>query len=250
MHLNMPTDILKILTELGLSDTESKVYLTSLRVGPGSVQKIAKESKLSRTATYDAIESLQKRGLFSSYERGKKQFYAAEEPEHAAAYFRENVHKIESRLENFLSAIPELRLSFGGERPGVHFYEGDEGLLALFRDITEVAPKELDEVSNIEDVQKSLDEKFLQAARRAMDPEKMRYRLLYRGTTQTPRAKVENCRIPDDIKVFHGDIVIYANRVAFVTFVGKPVTVIVQSEPFADTARALYEMAWRICKHS
>ena len=243
----MPADILKILTELGLSDTESKAYLASLRLGPGSVQMIAKESKLSRTATYDAIENLEKRGLFSSFERGKKRFYTAEEPERAAAYFRENVHRAEDTLETFLGAIPELRLAIGGERPSVHFYEGREGLSALFRDITAVAPKELDEVSNREDILNSLDDKFLAEARKAMDPEKMRYRILVRGAGPSARSKVQTCRIPDDIKVFHGDIIIYGNRVAFVTFVGKPITVIIESQPLADTARALFDVAWRTC---
>jgi len=245
----MPADILKMLTELGLSETESKAYLASLRLGPASVQMIAKNSKLSRTATYDAIANLEKRGLFSRFERGKKRFYSAEEPEQAAVYFRDNVHKVESTLQTFLGAIPELRLAIGGERPGVHFYEGREGLSALFRDITAVAPKELDEVSNREDVLNSLDEKFLEEARKAMDPDKMRYRILIRGGGVRARSNVQTCQIPDDIQVFHGDMIIYANRVAFVTFVGKPVTVIIESQPLADTARALFEVAWRMCSH-
>src|SRR5690242_13407133 len=105
----MPTDIAKLFTTLGLSETETKVYLASLSLGPTSVQDIAKEAKLSRTATYDAVEELQKRGLLSTYVRGKKRFFAAEEPEQAVAYFRDNVNKMESQLEVLLHALPELK---------------------------------------------------------------------------------------------------------------------------------------------
>lgn len=244
----MPTDIAKLFTTLGLSETETKVYLASLSLGPTSVQDIAKEAKLSRTATYDAVEELQKRGLLSTYVRGKKRFFAAEEPEQAVAYFRDNVNKMESQLEVLLHALPELKLRVGGERPAVHFYEGDDGVFALFRDVAEVDPKQLDEVSNVEDVYSHLDEKFLLEVRKAIKPDRMRYRILHRGEARNPREGVQLCRLPDDMGMFHGDIWIYENRVAFVTFVGKVVTVIVESKPFADTARVLFEAAWRTCK--
>lgn len=243
----MPTDIAKLFMTLGLSTTETKVYLASLSLGPTSVQDIAKESKLSRTATYDAVESLQKRGLLSTYERGKKRYFVAEEPEKAVAYFRENMHKMEDHLETFLRALPELKLQVGGEKPTVHFYEGDEGIFTLFRDVASVDPKELDEVSNVEDIYQHLDEKFLLEVRKIIDPTKMRYRLLVRGEAKNPRPGVEICRIPDELGTFHGDIWIYANRVAFVTFVGKPVCVIIESEPFAETARVLFSAAWQVC---
>jgi len=229
---------------LGLSATETKVYLTSLSLGPTSVQDIAKESRLSRTATYDAVESLQKRGLLSTYMRGKKRYFAAEDPERAVAYFRENVHKMEGHLDGFLRAIPELKLKIGGDRPTVHFYEGDEGIFTLFRDVASVNPKELDEVSNVDDIYEHLDEKFLLELRKIINPEKMRYRILYRGQPRNPRAGVHLRRLPDNLGTFHGDIWIYENRVAFVTFVGKPVTVIIESEPFAETARVLFAAAW------
>jgi hypothetical protein len=54
--------------------------------------------------------------------------------------------------------------------------------------------------------------------------------------------------LPDDLGNFHGDIWVYGNRVAFVAFVGKVMAVIIESEPFADTARVLFEAGWRMCK--
>ena len=65
---------MKLLTELGLTPTETRVYLSSLKSGPTSVQEIAKRAKLSRTATYDVIAALQERGLMSTFDRGKKKF--------------------------------------------------------------------------------------------------------------------------------------------------------------------------------
>ena len=40
----------------------------------------------------------------------------------------------------------------------------------------------------------------------------------------------------------------YGNRVAFVEFVGKMVTVIIESKTFADMARVLFNAAWSVCR--
>ena len=46
----MTVDFFKLLTELGLTPTETVSILLSLKLGPTSVQEVAKAAKLSRTA--------------------------------------------------------------------------------------------------------------------------------------------------------------------------------------------------------
>lgn len=191
----MATDIPKLFTTLGLSESETKIYLASLSLGPTSVQDIAKKARISRTAAYDAVATLQDRGLMSTFERGKKKLFAAEDPERAAGYFREQVHKMEEELEALNRAMPEMKLMAGGERPAVRFYEGYEGLRTLFHDVAKLAPDKLDEVSNYEDIYKHLDEKFLLEVREILKPDKMRYRVLHRGASRNPRPLVEYCEL-------------------------------------------------------
>ena len=86
--LCMSVDFMKLLTELGLTPTETRVYLSSLKSGPTLFRRSPSGAKLSRTATYDVIAALQERGLMSTFDRGKKKFFTAEEPERAVAYLR------------------------------------------------------------------------------------------------------------------------------------------------------------------
>ncbi len=244
----MATDVLKLFSSLGLTPTESKIYLASLGLGPNSVQEIAKKAKLSRTATYAAIEVLQKRGLMSTFERGKKKFFAAEEPENALAHFRGHVKQMEQQIDVLQRALPEVKLMAGGERPSVRFYEGTEALQALFTDAERSGSPFMYEVSNYEDIYNFLDSNVLSKARQLVDPKKATVRILHNGTSRFPKSGVEYARLPEGIADFHGDIWIYANRVAFVTFVGKIMCVIMENQAFADTARALFEAAWKISK--
>lgn len=244
----MPIDFLKLLTELGLTPTETRVYLASMKLGPTSVQEIAKRAKLSRTATYDVIASLQERGLMSTFERGKKKFFAAEDPERAVAYFRGRVAQLEERVDLFTRSIDEMKMMAGGERPVVRFFEGREALYTLFSDLVSCNPKELLELSNVDKVYEDLDPAMLMDARKAMDTTKIKIRLLHKGDLRNPRKGIEYCRLLPEFGDFAGEIWIYSNRVAFVEFVGKMVTVIIESQTFADMGRVLFNAAWAVCR--
>ena len=246
--IHMALELHKQFTALGLSETETKVYLASLKLGPTSVQEIAKKARLSRTATYEAVATLQERGLMSVFERGKKKFFTASDPDRAVSYFKEKLRLMEERIQGLDRMVPEIKMMAGGEKPTVRFYEGNEALFALFNDVAKTNPSTIDEISNIDDVYEYLDTKYLLEVRKIIDPTKLRLRILHRGANRNPREGVQFCELLPDLGEFHGDIWIYENRVAFVVFVGKVITVIIESKPLADTARVLFEAAWRICQ--
>jgi len=242
----MPTDIFRLFTSLGLSETETKVYFASLNLGPAPVQDIAKKAGLSRTATYANVESLQNRGLMSTHERGKKTVFAAEEPERALAHFKEQVHDMQEKLDTLNNILPEIKLMSGGERPAVRFYEGKEALYALFTDVGRIQPESLCEVANLDDVYTYLDLSILGDVRKMLDPTKTKIRILHIGDTKDPRADIEYCKVEKEVfGDFHGDIWIYQDHIAFIYFVGKVVTVILENQAFADTARFLFNVAWK-----
>ena len=244
----MAKDLLKIFTSLGLSESETKVYLAGLRLGPTSVQALAKKARLSRTATYDSVASLQDRGLMSTFESGKKRYFAVEDPERAVSYFRDSIQKMRHKLEKLDEVVPEMKLMAGGEKPAVRFYEGTEALFAVFDDVKKVQPKEMREVSNYNDVNDHLDTKMLTEARKSLDPRKTKVFMLHWGEPEKRHPLGNYCSIPKEVGEFHGDIWIYGNRVVFVTFVGKIITVIIESESFAQTAKALFDTAWMVGK--
>ena len=243
----MATDIQKLFTSLGLSPTETKIYLSSLELGPTSVQEIAKKAKISRTAAYDAIESLQKHSLLSTFERGKKHYFAAEDPESAVAHFKTELSNMQAQLENLQRVLPELKMMTGGERPTVRFFEGEEAVYAVFRDVAKVEPKEVFEMTNYEDVNQFIDMKVLAEARKLLNLQRTKLHILHRGHHSNPNSLIEYCELLSELGNFHGDIWIYENRVVFVTFLGKIITVIIESKPLADTARILFKAAWTIC---
>ena len=241
----MPTDIKKTLTKLGLTDSESRVYLAMLRLGEQGVQHIAREAKISRTAAYEIVESLQSKGLVSSITRGSKTAYAAEDPEKLEAYFEQRIKDIHVELDTLRRITPELRvMQGGGDKSRARFFTGEEGLRALFRDVELVAPRELLELANIDAVYTYLDPKLLENARAVINYDRTRVKMLHRGQPRQHSNNVEFRRHVDEAGDFQGDIWIYANRVAFINYVTRLEVVLIDNQIFADTMRALFMAAW------
>ena len=241
----MLTHVRQTFIKLGLTDSEARVYLAMLKLGEHGVQHIARQASMSRTATYDIVSTLQHKGLVSEITRGKKTVFAAEDPEKLAAYFSERVTDIQTELETLRRLIPELRvLQGGGDKSRVRFFTGAEGLKALYRDVEQVAPSDLYELSNIDAVYQFLDTKLLLSARAVINYERTRVKMLHRGQPRRHSQHVELRRHPDNAGDFQGDIWIYANRIAYINFVTKLEVVIIDNQIFAETMRAMFMAAW------
>ena len=66
------------LKKIGLGHNESKIYLTLIKLGPSMAGKVAKEANIDRSACYDSLKALLKKGLVSyAIEANRKKFEAA-----------------------------------------------------------------------------------------------------------------------------------------------------------------------------
>ncbi|MBT4857238.1 hypothetical protein HON52_03565 [Candidatus Uhrbacteria bacterium] len=238
-------DLKEVLTKLGLTDTETRMYLAMLTLGPESVQNISRKAGVSRTAAYDLIGALQHKGLASSFQRGKKKFFSAEDPDKLDDYFKGRMTEMKGQLDVLKRLMPELRvMSVGGGRPRVRFYTGEQGLRALFRDVVSVKSDELLEVANIDTVYDQLDESVLLDLRKTEHFKHVPIRVLIQGEPRNMSAGVEARVIDKAFGDFVGIIWIYADRVAMINLIGDMETVIIEQQIFSDTMRVLFNTAW------
>lgn len=235
----------KILRSLGLTESETTVYLLSLELGPVPVQEIARKAGVSRMTTYTAIESLAARGLMSSLQKGKKMLYTAENPERLLSFVQNKIGEVESTKREIEASLNELRLKQRGEKPAVKLLEGLEGLKTYLEDVVATKPNNTCELFNAEVVSEVFNPEELRPLRSALSKLKVQGRALHAGQLRIPsRAEVDSRMITQNHKNFGGDIFIYGNKVAFSTLHGKIITVIIESQEIADTVQALFDLAW------
>ncbi len=71
---------IRALKELGLSETESKIYLILMKRGSSTIWDISQESGIYRSNVYNALNRLTDKGLVSSIEKNKKRFFEGVNP--------------------------------------------------------------------------------------------------------------------------------------------------------------------------
>jgi sugar-specific transcriptional regulator TrmB len=155
--------MLKELQDIGLAEKEARVYLAALEIGRATADQLAKQAKIVRSTTYVQLESLMKKGLMSTYEEGKKTYFAPESPELLKRLLlkqREETHIKEKELGLLL---PELLRQFegAGERPVVRFFTGKEGITSTREEVLKSKDKKAYTVFSYEHLRKLYSEQEL-----------------------------------------------------------------------------------------
>ena len=126
----------KYLEEIGLSEKESQIYLALLQVDSESIQDLAKRTGINRTTVYPVLETLEKKGLVSEVQKGKKVEYVAAPPERLETFVERQKVVLQERSERLRDIIPQIKSiqRESGEKPIVKYFEGREGAITAFEE--------------------------------------------------------------------------------------------------------------------
>lgn len=238
----------KLLKSLGFSESEATIYLTSLEMGAASVQDLAKRARVSRVTTYAVIEELTTQGLMSSLEKGKKKLYVAESPDRVLSFVQSRVKDMEATLHEVEGSLHELKLAQRGEKPVVKLFEGPEALKAIRDDVLRMRPKQLDEFGNLDEIRRLYPPEMHKDFFDELGRIRPRVRAVFLSKDRPPTIRdPENEQVivlPHDKFDFFGDVFVYGNKIAFSTFRGKQISVLIESADLATTMRAFFEFLW------
>ncbi len=145
------------LTELGLSDKQTTLYLALLELGQAKASDLAKRTGFKRPSVYDMLNNLVQRGLITCNMQGKRQFFQAENPR----VLLDIPKKMEQSVRKIL---PDLQQIFNRntQKPTLRYYEGVEGIRRITEDLLEAKNGEYWYISDATEITKILGEGFLE----------------------------------------------------------------------------------------
>ncbi len=245
-------ELLSELKHLGLSDKEAAVYLASLELGPASVQDICHKAKVNRATTYVMIESLSGRGLMSTFVKGKKRFYAPENPDRLMSLVRMQQKELQEKENELAKTLPMLMALFNAEgaKPQIRYLEGAEGLKTA-RATFEKLDGEFVQIVPFDDVQNTkelLEEhgKHAGALKQQRAPHRVLAVMDTPDASKIPEVGVGESRVvPSSEFPIHGEITVRGNHVFMFSYRSAILSVVVISKEVADAVRALFDLAWK-----
>ncbi len=243
----------KQLEELGLTPNEVKVYMASLEVGPATAQQLAAKAAVVRPTAYVAIGGLVKRGLISSHTRGKKQYFQAERPAQLMRLIDEEKKKLAERESKLKSMLPGLEslIAIAGEKPEVKYYEGLEGLQAMYQVLYESKAKAIDVIGNPSEFIRLVPEPI-----RVMHILKMRKQGIKGREIYLANRKFKQHFASDNktwkFKSWKGnfqntnsEIAVFGDFVTILTYESQVRGFVIKSAATAKIVKVLFETAWQ-----
>ncbi|MFA6099408.1 MAG: helix-turn-helix domain-containing protein [Patescibacteria group bacterium] len=242
-------DLIVRLAEYGLTEKESLVYLAMLELGPASVQDIAKKSGVNRATTYVMIEALKRRGLMSTFDKGRKTMFVAESPERLKHLSDVEMKAAEEKADRLKQSLPLFMALFNSAtltKPVVRFFEGDEGVATCRALLAQTQ----DEILNFG----ALDEGTLALSKidemeRISLTSRVHGRIVTAMKPGVPMTKLDlrmwQVRtIPIEQFTFTGDMVFCEGKIFIFFMKEKPEVFLLESKEMFNLLKTMFELSW------
>lgn len=242
------------LLEIGLNKKEALILETLLGEVELPVAEIAQKTTLKRPTAYAILEELFKKGLVDKYDKNLKTYFRAQHPLKIREFLTNEAAKLKTSEAKLEAILPALISQFNlvQHRPGLHFYEGIEGIKKVYEDTlkqpttiyalvaTEQPHPEIGRWVREVYVKRRLRQKIKAYVIASSALEAAEYQKL---DTKELR---ETIIVPKDQFPFEIEIDIYADsKVAFISYQTKElIGVIMESPAIYKTMKAFFDLAW------
>ena len=122
-------EIEKKLESLGLTNTESKLYLTLLQVGSSTAVQLAKETSIHRRTIYDNLAILIKKGLVSYKLKNNTKYFEAINPNTFHGFLEEKKNTLNEILPTLVNLFEDKQ-----QTPQITIIEGIEGAKSIIEE--------------------------------------------------------------------------------------------------------------------
>lgn len=227
--------------------------MATLEMGRGTVTQIARRSGVSRTNTYNVLDSLTEKHLVRVSGKEPKEEYAAEPPTKIVEYFRGLHESAAQHYSEVEKLLPELTAMHKIEdRPQIKFYEGIEGLKQVYED-TLTSSEKIVAYAKYEEMFEALGNYFpLYYKRRAQKGIPImaiipKTPMALEQSTHDKEVARETAFVPPGEYSFSPEINVYDNKVMIASWKEK-LGIIIESEEIADAMKKIFRLAWAEAK--
>lgn len=231
------------LKEIGLTKSESRVYLYLLEQGLATPPQIARATGIARTNCYNILSALKDSGLIEEQAKGKRKAYVASDPE---ALLR----TIQKKKEAVERLVPDLRALYTTQKnkPKIRFYDGFEQVKEIYWQATNTdkllalgSTKQLTEkdADFFLKWEKTMKKKGVILEDLITDPSEQV------GVEETKRilgGLYDFRLLPKKYSDFPTDILVWSNNIALITLQEPVFGTVITSPLLAQTFRFMLEM--------
>lgn len=242
-----------LLERLGLTKVEATLYWEVLRHVGVKPAVLARRLNASRPTIYDALRSLERKGLVYETRQKKTRTYAAKDPRNLEKLINasEETAKFEAQKKRDLltQALPEL-LSFtkgASLLPKVQLFEGEHGIWNALQET--LSTKDIIRAyANMDSIVRAMGEQFERYLKQRIDANIHARAIAPENETWHQRALLSKEELRDVRFIRSGaeyspEINIFDDRVLMISW-KENFAVLISSKDFAHAQRVIYDELW------
>lgn len=235
----------KILTDLGLTEIEAKVYLAALELGQDTVMHIAEKANVKRPTCYVTLANLFERGFVTKIQKRTTTFFAAEDPKIILNKFKE-------KIANFSELIPFFDAKFSkGSKPKIRYYEGKQELFDIYLKVIHPSKEMYFFGTDIGKLMTTFPTLINEYEKEIYSQKKI-YREII-SNDKNAQAYVDKYGKKRPIKIMPANLPVYADiaiteNKLFIVSLDNLFCVLIESDDLAKTFKNFFLLAWQAIK--
>lgn len=240
------------LHQLDLSDREIAIYQALLKSGPASIRDIASRTNINRGTTYETLKQLANKSIVSYFPKGKRRFFMAEDPDRLLSLAERKQQALSSAIDQLqreiVPGLKDLKPDFS---PGnVRFYEGDDGVELVLRDILNSASRSENKqysVISTKTLREHLYRPFPNFTKKRVALG-IKVKVIAIGEGGDEAELAERKWLPAGDAKDASYIAIYPPKIALITLASTnfPIVVVIDSSAIATTQNLLFNTLWEL----
>ena len=243
----------ELLKEIGLTEGETRVYLTLLKLGPTKTGPLAKEAGVSSSKVYPILDRLQEKGLAGRVIKGKATHFTAMKPERLVEYMDNKEKELAEKKELVKKMLPELEGLTTEEGPQATMFEGYKAVTNYIRSIIdELEPGESYSVigANYGAIPGLRSYFWNHHKRRSDKGIKMKMLANYDIKDRLP----ETARLNSEVRFLPQylstimQIAFYRNKVWMAIWTEEPIGFLIESDEAVKSFKAYFDVFWKMGK--
>lgn len=248
----------RLLRSVGLSSTESTVYLAGLTQSAVSVRELLKQTGIKRPTLYHALETLMQKGLAAKQGTAYRMKFSMTSPEHLKHLVDERIRVLAKQKEEVNRLLPlfQQRLPNGtGTQMRIAHYEGIEGIKMVVEEALYCRSRQWEIIAPRKNFFSEFDRAYSKYYLETRRRREIRARSLWEeGTAESDRSltpseiRMRDPRyLPTSLHgMFESVILLFDDNVAIISSLSAQSAILMQSVEIHRLFEALFEGLWAI----
>ncbi|TAK96526.1 hypothetical protein EPO05_01540 [Patescibacteria group bacterium] len=248
-------NVKRILAAINIPVPAQAIYVSLLEKGRATARTLALRTGITRTSIYDQVKILRDKGLVTELSVEGKTFFEASDVRQLSALLDEQLEKLTVQKKFLSQNLSSLAQKTRSAQPKVRFFEGQEGVRQLLKDLLWYDDIALHIYWPYEQMLNFLGKEFLLwfSARRAAHgisiqtiwgarPKKVTKNIFIDDGPDVERRILESQQ-PSPM-----GYVIYENKVAFISSQKESFGFIVESTEFVALQQMQFDILWKAAR--